>query len=259
MNLICNVRQYYRYLRNLKKIRTRRSKTIEYFRKQLQFYSQFIKEGDLCFDIGANIGDKTEVYVKLGAKVVSVEPQQSCWLIIKRRFADNPSVFIEPVVLAENEGERTLYVDKSPTISSISEDWIRAVKESGRFSDSHKWSYKIQVKSLTLDSLIEKYGKPAFCKIDVEGSEFEVVQGLSQPVNVLSFEFIPEYLDPVLACIDYLSKLGKAEFNYSLTDSALALPEWINADNIIDMLQAFSGKSTMQGDIYVKFPETRKK
>lgn len=37
---------------------------------------QFIKKNDLCFDIGANEGDQTSLFLELGAKVVSVEPQR---------------------------------------------------------------------------------------------------------------------------------------------------------------------------------------
>ena len=43
-------------------------------KKLIKFYSQFITKDDLCFDIGANIGSRTEVFLRLGAKVVSVEP-----------------------------------------------------------------------------------------------------------------------------------------------------------------------------------------
>jgi FkbM family methyltransferase len=43
----------------------------------------------------------------------------------------------------------------------------------------------------TLDELIGKHGVPVFIKIDVEGFEEAVLQGLSQPVRALSFEFTP--------------------------------------------------------------------
>jgi len=42
----------------------------------ITFYSPYIKRGDLCFDIVANISDKTNIFLKLGAKVVCVEPQK---------------------------------------------------------------------------------------------------------------------------------------------------------------------------------------
>ena len=44
-------------------------------RRGLNFYSELIKKDDLCFDIGANYGNRSEVFIKLGAKVVAFEPQ----------------------------------------------------------------------------------------------------------------------------------------------------------------------------------------
>ena len=37
----------------------------------------------------------------------------------------------------------------------------------------------------------KEFGKPAFCKIDVEGYEYKVIKGLSEPLNTVSFEFTP--------------------------------------------------------------------
>lgn len=47
-------------------------------KKEMEFYSQFIEKHDLCFDVGANMGSKTSKFLKLGAKVVSIEPQEAC-------------------------------------------------------------------------------------------------------------------------------------------------------------------------------------
>lgn len=256
MTILTKIRQYYRYRRNLKKFNSRVAKGGKYknLQEQLNFYKQFISTGDLVYDIGANTGEKTDIFLRLGAKVVAVEPQESCWRVIKQRFHNKQDIFIEPIVLSESEGYKTLYVDKSPTISSISTDWIKAVKESGRFSDSHKWSYNIQVKSSTLDDLMKKYGKPVFCKIDVEGAEFEVLQGLSQPINTISLEFIPERIEFSLRCIDYLDKLGIAEYNYCIGDSmSFALPSWVKSSQMKTVLTQMAKRLDNFGDIYAHF------
>jgi len=244
------LKQYYRYRRNLKKLEAPKHREVRV--EELELYSQFLNKGDLCFDVGANIGDKTELFLRLGATVVAVEPQESCWRVLKKRFKSSANVHIETCVLSNKAGEKTLFVDKSTTLSSTSQKWISAVKRSGRFS-AHRWAYRVRVPASTLDELIGKYGRPAFCKIDVEGAELEVIEGLSVPIKSLCFEFIPEYLEPVLGCIEHLSKLGKAEFNYCLDGWTFALPDWVAADDMTGILQDLPGKSTAQGDIYVRF------
>ncbi len=255
MQIYSKLKQYYRYLRNLKKLRSRKY-NVRNCGQEVEFYSQFIKPNELCFDIGANVGDKSEVFLKTGAKVVAVEPQESCWRILKHRFR-NHNLFIEAKAVADKEGESILFVDRSPTISSMSKDWISAVKKSGRFS-THKWAYKITVKTTTLDALIEKYGRPVFCKIDVEGAEWEALKGLSQPLKLISFEFVSERIQAALSCINYLSKLGATEFNYCQGDNvSFALPNWVSHSQMRSVLTTMNKDIYNFGDIYVRFKRDR--
>src|SRR6185312_12022066 len=43
-----------------------------------RFYGQFVHRGDVVFDIGANVGDYTEAFADLGARVVAVDPNPAC-------------------------------------------------------------------------------------------------------------------------------------------------------------------------------------
>lgn len=260
MQIYSRAKQYYTYLRNWRKLRSRQgalSKN-EVLAKELDFYSQLIRTNDLCFDIGANIGDKTELFLRLGATVVAVEPQESCWRVLKRRF-ENHSVFIEPVALADRKGSKTLFIDRSHTLATVSQDWLTAVKRSGRFP-RHKWTDKLSVPATTLDALVEKYGKPAFCKIDVEGFECDVLHGLSQPIKIISLEFVAERIDASLCCVDYLSKLGNAQFNYSFGGSmSFALSDWVDSRRMESALTSMTSDIQNYGDIYVRFLDERKR
>ncbi len=57
--------------------------------KKKRFYSELIKKNDLCFDIGANIGSKSKLFIKTGAKVIAFEPQSSCFEVLTR--INNPT------------------------------------------------------------------------------------------------------------------------------------------------------------------------
>ena len=162
MQLYSKLKQYYKYQRNWRKLRSRQDSANEkkHFIDEKKFYSQFVNNDDLCFDIGANIGDKTELFIQLGAIVVAIEPQESCWRVLKKRFK-NKRVFVEPVALDSSKGIKTIFIDRSHTLATISQDWIDIVKQSGRFS-GHNWTDKSVVQTTTLDDLINKYGKPVF-------------------------------------------------------------------------------------------------
>src|SRR5262245_14614026 len=59
-----------------------------HFELERALYRPFIHPGDLCFDIGANYGFKTEVFLSLGARVVAFEPQPDCCQELKARNPD---------------------------------------------------------------------------------------------------------------------------------------------------------------------------
>jgi FkbM family methyltransferase len=221
--------------------------------RMLDFYSQFISSGYLCFDVGANIGNRTKIFLKLGAKVVAVEPQDDCVRCLKVSYGRNDNFRIIQKVLGESQGWAELMVCNADTISSMSREWIDSVKKSGRFRN-YSWDKTQTVSMTTLDQLIEEYGIPDFTKIDVEGFEYEVLKGLSQPLKVLSLEFTPEFSTSTFKCIEHLQSLGRIQLNYSLGETMqLVLDKWINPKEMVETLKNFGYDNKTFGDVYVKF------
>jgi FkbM family methyltransferase len=217
-------------------------------KKVINFYSKFISPGDLCFDIGANIGRKSGILLELGAKVVAIEPQPSCMNFLRKKFKNNKDIVFEEKALAAKEGEGKMWICEANSLSSLSAAWINNVQKSGRYKD-FKWDKEISVEVTTLDRLIEVYGMPKYCKIDVEGYEYEVLKGLSQPICYMSFETSPETLQISKNCIDYVSNLGNATFNFSSPEKYCFL-----FDNFIDKEQILKQLyDNIFGDIYIKF------
>jgi len=222
----------------------------------LEFYSQFVSRGALCFDIGANTGNRAKIFLKLQAAVIAVEPQYECIALLRTVFGSNPNLTIVHKALGESEGEAEMMVSNANTVSSLSREWIESVKDSGRFSDEYSWDKKQIVPLTTLDRLIEQYGTPSFVKIDVEGFEYQVIKGLSQPVTTLSLEFTPEFIESTFTCIEHLQRLGDIRLNYVLDESMhLALDKWVAPHEIVRILSHFRGDNTLFGDVYVNFPD----
>lgn len=219
------------------------------------FYSQFIRPGDLVFDIGANQGDRTEVFVQMGARVVAVEPQPVLAARLRTIFRYSP-VSVEAVGLGRTAGTLPLHVCSSSECSSFSEDFIESQSDS---PGGLRWDRTEIVPIVTADSLIEKYGLPAFVKIDVEGFEGEVLAGLTRTVPSLSFEVRPrDSMEDAVTCLQHLTSLSSYEFNFSLEESlTFELPGWGDGASVADALREVSGAHWRFGDVYARRLETR--
>lgn len=223
---------------------------IRHRKEALQFYSQFIRKGDLCFDVGAYIGNKTEILLELGAKVVCIEPQQVCLQHLYKLFGNNKDVIIVAKAVADREGYAELAIcEDAPAISTMSDRW----QNEGRFSKDHKWTTTQEVPTTTLDALIVQYGLPVFCKIDVEGFEEPVLKGLTKPIPFISFEFTREFFRDAKQCINHLLSIGPVEFNCSIGKSMkLLFPTWVTPNELYEKLDSLEDV-LLWGDIYAKF------
>ncbi|GIH17719.1 FkbM family methyltransferase [Rugosimonospora africana] len=215
-----------------------------------EFYAQFIRPGDLVFDIGAHIGDRVASFCRLGARVVAVEPQPLCVRALRSIFLEDDRVTLVEAACGADTGTVRLHINSAnPTVSTAS----------SRFPDSAHgapgwegeiWDTTATVASTTLNALIDIHGVPAFAKIDVEGYEDAVLAGLHHALPALSFEFTTiERLLPQ-RCLDRLGALGFSEFNLALRDEmSLALPGWLRADDMAAHLRALPHE-TNSGDVY---------
>lgn len=225
----------------------------------MQFYSQFISSGDLVFDIGANLGTKTDAFLRLDARVIAVEPQARCVDRLRSRLQKFTNLTIIQCALGAESGLAELMVPSAGegdhALGSLSEGWINAVKQSGRFS-CYEWDECQVVPVTTLDALIEQFGVPAFVKIDVEGFEYEVIKGLSQPLKMLSLEFTPEFIESTWACLDRLAESGLIKCNFAIGKSAeLDRQQWMSVSKLKQTLLSmpeFRDDVFFFGDVYVR-------
>jgi FkbM family methyltransferase len=213
-----------------------------------QLYRQFIKSGDLAFDIGAHVGDRVGAFRRLGARVVAAEPQPALVRTLKLLYGRDRNVVIVPRAVGRAAGEITMMINvANPTISTASHSFLEAADGAAGW-EGQVWDKKIVVEATTLDALIAKHGRPSFIKIDVEGFEAEALAGLTQPVSALSFEFTTIQRDVARACIDRCASLGFVRFNAALGESQ-QLGEWRSSAEIARWLDALP-HATNSGDIY---------
>lgn len=215
-----------------------------------RFYAQFIKPGDLCFDVGAHVGNRLRIWQALGARTIALEPQPHLMRWLQRLYGRQNNIVLLEAAAGAGSGTATLHISsRTPTVTSLSADWISTVQQDPAFSRV-RWDRTVNVPVTTLDLLIAEHGAPAFCKIDVEGFELEVLRGLSHALPALSFEYIPATRALAVACIGRIGELGDYTFNYSPGEShRLQSNQWLSPS---DMLKVLAGIRAGSGDVYAR-------
>ena len=216
--------------------------------KTTKFYSQFMSSGDIVYDVGANVGNKTAVFLALEARVIALEPQPNCVAKLSKRFGDKATII--QTALSDRDGTASLNLTSASILASMNQNWIDAVKAE-RFK-KFNWHKVIKVPTTSIDKLVIMHGTPKFIKIDVAGYELNVLKGLHHRIKTVSFKFIPES-NIALSCIERMVYLSpEYRFNYSLLENnELTLDKWVEPTQIISILESYK-TSKIFGDIYAK-------
>jgi FkbM family methyltransferase len=225
-------------------------------RRMRRFYAQFFRPGEIGFDVGAHVGSRVRAWRGLGVRVIAVEPQPDCLRVLRLFFGRDKDVTLVPSAVGAEPGRARLALSTAtPTVSSMSREWIGSVSTDRRFARV-RWDRSVEVEVVTLDELIAKFGMPAFCKIDIEGYEVEALQGLTKPLPALSFEYLPPAHDAALEALSLVERLGKYEYNYAPVETMrFASHRWLDAEGLVSLLDRFRplGRS---GDVYARLGST---
>jgi FkbM family methyltransferase len=171
---------------------------------ELAMLRELVPAGCTAIDVGANRGYYSWALAKIAATVEAFEPNPVLAGFARSKLGRRAR--LNEVALSDHVGVATLYVPRRASGSSL-----HIIGNLGNVY-AHDSVDKIQVRLATLDS----YGfeNVRFLKIDVEGSEMEVLAGARETIRIHR----PKMLIELLAGIhgDYLTRIEriKNDFGY---------------------------------------------
>lgn len=154
-----------------------------------------LKPGDICLDLGANMGIYTEKLAATGAEVHAYEPDPHCFAALERRFAGRANVHLHPKAVAAEPGQfllrRTRDFLTDPDAQSTSSS---IVADSPAIFDEEN---AVMVQTEAFHDVVRGFGRPvALVKMDIEGAEFGILdriladraKGADLPIGALFVE-----------------------------------------------------------------------
>jgi FkbM family methyltransferase len=159
-----------------------------------------IEPGSLVFDIGANTGYMTELWISAGAgQMVCVEPCLKNFIELSKRPG------LTPIHAAAWSHEKIIpisFCNNQPGLSTCDPGRWGPLFPEARYDPPE------YVPAITLNSLANLFGVPYFVKVDVEGSERDVIMAMKFKPNYLIFEYHKDYRDECHDILIHLHNLG---------------------------------------------------
>jgi FkbM family methyltransferase len=175
----------------------------EYTEGELQLLSNFLQPGYVVYDIGANIGVHTVAFAKQAKHVYAFEPNKHNFKLLDINTTHNRNVTIYDCAVGDTVG--------TTQIEHISLD------VEGNYGECRITDNGQVCDVVTIDSLVhsKEILPPNLVKIDVEGYEWPVIQGMLQTIkDNLPVIFYEAMHCDLVSIYDTLVPLGYELFYY---------------------------------------------
>lgn len=185
---------------------------------------------EIIFDVGANNGDDSDIYLKNRFKVIAVECNPKLSYALQKKYKDNENIIIENKCISNTDN------DIIPFYISKDDIWSSCIKGIAERKDKSKC---ITVNTITLNTLFKKYETPKYCKIDIEGYDIVALNSLKGD--------LPEYISCESECqtknssydpfiiINKLHDLGYKQFQLCNQYGCSTIIPWeLNDDKWLD-------------------------
>lgn len=161
---------------------------------ELSFMKKHGKDFKIIFDVGANIGEWTNLTCKLlpESKVYSFEPSAGTFATLEKNTKDTKNARIFNIGLGDKNEQKEFYEYGENSVLSS------AIKRDDEIGEA-----KVMIATFeTLDSFCKKNGinNISFLKIDTEGNELAVLKGAEDMftfgnIDAVQFEYGGTYID----------------------------------------------------------------
>ncbi len=161
--------------------RAKRSGQEAWARGYMKAISSLLRPGDLAIDLGANRGDVTKVLAATGADVIAFEPDPVTFEKLTERFAGQSNVSLVNAAVGVGTGTVSLMrgenFEANPRLASTKSTILSGA--AGVDTGNTVEVPLIDFPTFLRDEVARR-GSIAFIKMDIEGSELDVLEAMDR-------------------------------------------------------------------------------
>lgn len=191
-------------------------------RPETRFLENSVQTGNVCLDIGANVGYFSQLFASLnkGAPVLAIEPvHRNAELVRFNALVNNyENIQVYECAVGDEEGGE---VEFAVCGDSAFSSRLFGDKRPASFNPLAKNDSKIVVPTITVDALLSKEGisQVDILKMDIEGGELRALKGMEQLLadkqkspRLMLIEIVSSHLqyfgDSIEDVCEYLKSFG---------------------------------------------------
>ena len=187
-------------------------------------------DNNLIFDLGYHNGKSTINFLNEGYKIIAVECSPVMVDYIRTHYESelntNQIILVDKAITDKDNDIVDFYICNYISVWSSCNPEIPY-----RRNDNVT---KIQVPTITLKSLIQEYGCPYYCKIDIEGNDAIAIK------SIIGLSEIPKFISAESECTNYENRnsIDPYEVLDAMKDAGytqFSIIEWDNKGNNVAM------------------------
>jgi FkbM family methyltransferase len=143
----------------------------------LTWWSEFIPNQAIVYDIGANVGDTVRECAPHAKWVYAFEPNPKCFQELRRHTTDLNNISLINIGLSNRVYESNVFTYRHWLLLPVDLADVRYQNPDYHPGQPTHLKGEFLAKFTTLDTCVQCFGTPDFIKIDVDGMEWAVLDG----------------------------------------------------------------------------------
>ena len=160
---------------------------------------KILSENNIIIDVGANVGQKTDLFLSLkkNSRILLFEPYKKYFKILKNKYSNNKNIKLFNIGVGNLNKIMPFYFTKT-----------REHQYAFSYKKANYLDKKENISIVTIDKFLTNIN-PHIIKIDVEGLEFEVLQGAYNTIKRSSpYCFLEVTNITYSKCYDFFKRLN---------------------------------------------------